>query len=102
MTSPPGKSQPIPIATVFLVCLAGILISGTTLSPQGLYGIFHEHSDFRSFYIGAKLFASRDIYNVDHVMAVQRELFWRDIPDPAPGSSSVLLRVPFSPSLDCH
>ncbi len=83
------KFQRMPRPTVFVVCLFGILINFATLSPQGVYSIFQDHSDFRSFYIGAKLVATGDIYNVDQVLESQRKLFG--------GTSRSLLpvRLPF-------
>ncbi len=83
------KLQRLPRPMVVAVCVFGILINFATLSPQAVYSIFQDHSDFRSFYIGAKLVASGDIYNVDHVLESQRQLFG--------GTSRTLLpvRLPF-------
>jgi len=65
----------MPGPAVLLLCVLGILFIFAAVGPDSIYTIFHERSDFRHFYIGAKIVNSDKLYDVDHVLATQNKLF---------------------------
>ena len=75
MASTRDKLRRMPGPAVLLLCLLGILLIFAAVGPDSIYSIFHERSDFRHFYIGAKIVNSGDLYDVDHVLATQNKLF---------------------------
>lgn len=66
------STGPGPIVAA-LLCLLGLAVNCVIIGPGALKSAYQGQNDFRQFYVGGKLAGSGKLYNLDRVLAVQRE-----------------------------
>ncbi len=79
----------MPFLPALFLCVMGILLNCATVGPKTIRSIYQAHNDFRHFYTGAKLVGSGGLYDVDQVLATQRQVLGTAVPNLLP------TRLPF-------